>query len=81
MPFLDWVNKNQAKETTREVPYHLLKQESVHGDVTGVKKLENTTGRKDLELRTIESLRAAKFFPLLQEGKAQQFVYEYRATF
>ena len=35
MPFLDWVNKNQAKETAREVPYHLLKQESVHGDVTG----------------------------------------------
>ncbi len=35
MPFLDWVNKNQAKETTREVPYHLLKQESIHGDVSG----------------------------------------------
>lgn len=35
MPFLDWVNKNQAKEITREVPYHLLKQESIHGDVTG----------------------------------------------
>ncbi len=35
MPFLDWVNKNQAKETTREVPYHLLKQESVHGNVKG----------------------------------------------
>lgn len=35
MPFLDWVNKNQAKEITREVPYHLLKQESVHGDVSG----------------------------------------------
>ena len=35
MPFLDWVNKNHAKETTREVPYHLLKQESVHGDVNG----------------------------------------------
>lgn len=35
MPFLDWVNKNQAKETTREVPYHLLKQESVHGDLSG----------------------------------------------
>jgi len=31
MPFLDWVNKNQAKETTRDVPYHLLKQESVYG--------------------------------------------------
>jgi adenine-specific DNA-methyltransferase len=35
MPFLDWVNKNQAKEATREVPYHLLKQESVHGDIGG----------------------------------------------
>ena len=35
MPFLDWVNKNQAKEITREVPYHLLKQVSAHGDVTG----------------------------------------------
>ena len=31
MPFLDWVNKNQAKEASREVPYHLLKQEAVYG--------------------------------------------------
>ena len=35
MPFLDWVNKNQAKDIARDVPYHLLKQESVHGDVAG----------------------------------------------
>lgn len=35
MPFLDWVNKNYAKETAREVPYHLLRQESVHGDISG----------------------------------------------
>lgn len=35
MPFLDWVNKSQAKEATREVPYHLLKHESSHGDVSG----------------------------------------------
>jgi adenine-specific DNA-methyltransferase len=35
MPFIDWLTKNQAKETTRVVPYHLLKQESVHGDVSG----------------------------------------------
>lgn len=34
MPFLDWVNKNQAKETVREVPYHLLKQVSTHGDIS-----------------------------------------------
>lgn len=32
MPFLDWVNKNQAKETPREVPYHLLKLEDAFGD-------------------------------------------------
>ena len=35
MPFLDWVNKNYAKEAAREIPYHLLHQESVHGDVSG----------------------------------------------
>ena len=32
MPFLDWVNKSQAKVTTREVPYHLLKQEAAYGE-------------------------------------------------
>lgn len=32
MPFLDWVNKNQAKEVPHEVPYHLLKQEAVYGE-------------------------------------------------
>ena len=35
MPFLDWVNRNQAKDATREVPYHLLKQVSAHGDISG----------------------------------------------
>ncbi|OYV36567.1 MAG: site-specific DNA-methyltransferase, partial [Thiomonas sp. 20-64-5] len=32
MPFLDWVNKNQAKETSRDVPYHLLHQQQTYGD-------------------------------------------------
>ncbi|KWK96370.1 DNA methylase [Burkholderia ubonensis] len=32
MPFLDWVNKNQAKETALAVPYHLLNRDSIHGD-------------------------------------------------
>jgi len=31
MPFLDWVNRNQAKESPRGVPYHLLKQEAMYG--------------------------------------------------
>jgi adenine-specific DNA-methyltransferase len=34
MPFLDWVNKSQAKEATRDVPYHLLKHEATHGDTS-----------------------------------------------
>ncbi|MBF6616894.1 MAG: site-specific DNA-methyltransferase [Candidimonas sp.] len=32
MPFLDWVNKNQAKDATRGVPYHVLRQEASYGD-------------------------------------------------
>lgn len=32
MPFLDWVNKNQAKESSRDVPYHLLHQAQTYGD-------------------------------------------------
>lgn len=35
MPFLDWINKNQAKQATGEVPYNLIKQESTHGDISG----------------------------------------------
>ena len=34
MPFLDWVNKNQAKESSGAVPYHLLHHESSHGDAS-----------------------------------------------
>lgn len=32
MPFLDWINKNQAIDATKGVPYHLLKQEKSFGD-------------------------------------------------
>ena len=32
MPFLDWVNKTQAVNTTVDVPYHLLQFQSAHGD-------------------------------------------------
>jgi adenine-specific DNA-methyltransferase len=35
MPFLDWVNKNEAKQSAAEVPFHLLQHESAHGDVSG----------------------------------------------
>ena len=32
MPFLDWVNKNQAVQTSDEVPYHLLQHQKSYGD-------------------------------------------------
>jgi adenine-specific DNA-methyltransferase len=32
LPFLDWVNKSQATSAASEVPYHLLRFESAHGD-------------------------------------------------
>ena len=32
MPFLDWVNKEQAKRKAANVPFHLLKFQSAHGD-------------------------------------------------
>lgn len=35
MPFVDWVNKNQAKERTHHVPVHLLQQEATYGDASG----------------------------------------------
>ena len=32
MPFLDWVNKNQAKQVAGEVPYRLLDFQAQYGD-------------------------------------------------
>jgi adenine-specific DNA-methyltransferase len=34
MPFLDWVNKNQAKQTTSDIPYRLLQLQASYGDPT-----------------------------------------------
>ena len=34
MPFLDWVNKNQAKQVAGEVPYRLLDFQGQHGDAS-----------------------------------------------
>lgn len=54
---------------------------NVFGEVTGVKVIENTTNRNDIEFQTIQSLKAAKFYPLLVEGKPKPFIYTYTATF
>lgn len=34
MPFLDWVNKNQAKQVASEVPYRLLDFQAQYGDAS-----------------------------------------------
>jgi adenine-specific DNA-methyltransferase len=38
MPFLDWVNKNQAVQTSDEVPYHLLQHKKSYGDTDAAKE-------------------------------------------
>ena len=60
MPFLDWVNKNQAKEATREVPYHLLKLESVHGDLTGANENLLIQGDNLLALKALVPFYAGR---------------------
>lgn len=50
MPFLDWVNKHQAKQTTTAVPYRVLEFQSKHGDPTA----ENMLIRGD----NLEALKA-----------------------
>lgn len=38
MPFLDWVNKNQAVSSVAQVPYHLLHLEQMYGDNVAAQK-------------------------------------------
>lgn len=38
MPFLDWVNKNQAVSSAANVPYHLLQLEKTYGDAQAAQK-------------------------------------------
>jgi hypothetical protein len=35
MPFLDWVNKNQATQASEQAPYRFLRAVSAHGEVDG----------------------------------------------
>jgi adenine-specific DNA-methyltransferase len=34
MPFLDWVNKNEAIDVAKNVPYHLIKKQKKYGEDT-----------------------------------------------
>ena len=54
---------------------------NTYGDVVGVRVKQNTTRRPDIEQQTLNSIKAAKFYPLMSEGKAKPFVYTYTASF
>jgi TonB family protein len=54
---------------------------NTYGDVVGVRVKQNTTRRPDIEQQTLASIKAAKFYPLMSEGKAKPFVYTYTASF
>lgn len=56
-------------------------QVSSDGEVMSVRTLRNTTGRVALEARTAAALQRAKFAPMVQHGRRQPFVYEYRAHY
>ncbi|MDE1143503.1 MAG: site-specific DNA-methyltransferase [Paraburkholderia tropica] len=60
MPFLDWVNKNQAKETALAVPYHLLNRESVHGDATAAAENLLVQGDNLLALKALMPFYAGR---------------------
>ena len=38
MPFLNWVNDVEARRASRNVEFHLLKQEGQYGDVESAKR-------------------------------------------
>ena len=38
MPFLDWVNKNQAVQASNQVPYHLLQHQNTYGDAAAARE-------------------------------------------
>nr|CBX79701.1 DNA methylase N-4/N-6 domain-containing protein [Erwinia amylovora ATCC BAA-2158] len=58
MPFLDWVNKNQAKAVSTAVPYHLLQKEAEFG--TPAKDNMIVQGDNLLALRALMPLYAGQ---------------------
>ncbi len=51
------------------------------GDVVTVRTLTNTTGSAALAFQNEESLRAAKFHPMVQKGARMPFKYYHKVTY
>lgn len=60
MPFLDWINKNQAKQQSRDVPYHLLKHQQSFGDVSVARQNMLIQGDNLLALKALMPLYAGR---------------------
>lgn len=60
MPFLDWINKNQAKQQSRDVPYHLLKHQQSYGDSNAAKQNMLIQGDNLLALKALMPLYAGQ---------------------
>ncbi|WP_259650410.1 site-specific DNA-methyltransferase [Burkholderia pseudomallei] len=60
MPFLDWVNKNQAKGSAREVPYHLLNREATYGDASAAAENLIVQGDNLLALKALVPFYAGR---------------------
>ena len=51
------------------------------GEVTSVRTISNTTGSMMLETKNAESLRRARFEPIVQHGVRREFVYTYKVEY
>lgn len=60
MPFLDWINKNQAKQQSRDVPYHLLKHQQSFGDASAAQQNMLIQGDNLLALKALMPLYAGR---------------------
>lgn len=51
------------------------------GDVVDVKLIKNTTGSNALANANVDSLKVAKFYPMIDKGTRKTFTYEHRVYY
>ncbi len=51
------------------------------GEVTAVRMIQNTTGSQALGQQNMDTLRQAKFYPIVLKGERQRFKYYHKVTY
>ncbi len=51
------------------------------GEVTAVRTISNTTGSLALEAQNTDSLKQAKFYPIVRNNERVKFKYYHRVTY